>query len=224
MHQSAMENGQRFLDAYVARLGSVCIVDIGAQDVNGSLREVCPGNAKYIGVDFIEGKGVDIVIDDPYKLPFEDNTIDVIVSSSTFEHVEMFWLLFIEIIRVLKPNGLFYLCAPSRTGFHRFPVDCYRFFPDSGNALANWGRRCGFNTIVIEQYTNFDDYVCVFLKDIVYLGLHPNRIIRKYTFEVSAASIFPDLDVFLNSVDEQGKPVLYASQLGSIEPIGVSKD
>jgi len=211
-----MENAQRFFDVYVARLGNVCVVDIGAQDVNGSLREICPGDATYIGVDYIAGKGVDIVLDDPYKLPFEDNTIDVIVSSSTFEHVEMFWLLFIEIIRVLKPNGLFYLCAPSSCGFHRFPVDCYRFFPDSGNALANWARRCGFDTIVIEQYTNFDDYICVFLKDVVNLGLHPDRIQHK-DVTVAAASIFPDLDVFLHSVDEQGNPVTSSSQLGYVQ-------
>ena len=214
MHKTAMENGQRFFDTYVGGLGSVCVVDIGAQDVCGSLREVCPQSAYYVGVDFIKGKGVDIVLDDPYKLPFEDNTVDVIVSTSTFEHCEMFWLLFLEIIRVLKPMGLFYLNAPSHCGFHRFPVDCYRFFPDSGNALAKWARKCGFDeTIVLEQYTNYDDYVCVFLKDIVYLGLYPNRILQNHV-EVSAASAFPDLEVFLFGVDKQGKRLM-APQLGT---------
>lgn len=214
MHETAKDNGKRFFDTYVERLGSVCVVDIGAQDVCGSLRELCPNNASYVGVDFVQGKGVDIVIDDPYSLPFEDNSVDVIVSTSTFEHCEMFWLLFLEIIRVLKPWGLFYLNAPSRCGFHRFPVDCYRFFPDSGNALAKWARRNGFDTTILEQYTNYDDYVCVFLKQFEHLGLHPNRILQNHV-EVSAASIFPDLEVFLFGVDKQGKRLM-AEQLGSL--------
>ncbi|OGR23542.1 MAG: methyltransferase type 11 [Desulfuromonadales bacterium GWD2_54_10] len=216
MHQLAMENGQRFFDAYVARLGSVNIIDVGAQDVNGSLRQICPSNASYLGLDLAKGSGVDIVLDDPYKLPFHDNTVDIIVSTSTFEHSEMFWLLFLEFIRVLKPEGLFYLNAPSQSGYHAFPVDCYRFFPDSGNALAKWGRRCGYNCIALEQYTNFGDYVCVFLKDIAYLERHPIRILDN-CFEISLGSVYPDLDKFVHPKDMQGNPILYATQLGSFE-------
>lgn len=32
------------------------IVEIGAQDVNGSLRQVAPQGVRYIGVDFVVGK------------------------------------------------------------------------------------------------------------------------------------------------------------------------
>ena len=46
------------------------------------------------------------MLTDPYHLPFESNSLDVVVSSSCFEHSEMFWLLFLEIMRVLKPEGL----------------------------------------------------------------------------------------------------------------------
>jgi hypothetical protein len=37
MHRTAMCTGKLFFDTYVARLGSVTLVDVGAQDVNGSL-------------------------------------------------------------------------------------------------------------------------------------------------------------------------------------------
>jgi hypothetical protein len=37
MHALAMQNGKLFFDTYVARLNDATIVDIGAQDVNGSL-------------------------------------------------------------------------------------------------------------------------------------------------------------------------------------------
>ena len=137
MHVSAKKNGELFFETYVKSLNSVTIVDVGSMDVNGSLKEVIPKNSKYIGVDFAEGKGVDKVLKDPYNLPFENNSVDVVVSSSCLEHSELFWLSFIEIIRILKPNGLFYLNAPSNGAFHRYPVDCWRFYPDSGKALVN---------------------------------------------------------------------------------------
>src|SRR5260370_39370721 len=97
MHHTAMSNGKMFFDTYVARLNDVVVVEIGSQDVNGSLRQVCPPGAQYIGVDFIAGKGVDEVLTDPYHLPFENESADVVVSSSCFEHSEMFWLVFTEV-------------------------------------------------------------------------------------------------------------------------------
>jgi SAM-dependent methyltransferase len=189
-------------------------VDIGAQDVNGSLKTICPPNAIYLGVDTTQGKGVDIVLEDPYKLPFKDNIIDIIVSTSAFEHSEMFWLLFLEILRVLKPEGLFYLNAPSACGYHKFPVDCYRFFPDSGNALAKWGRKNGYNTIVIEQYTNIGDYVCVFIKEAAKLELYPNRILRNQ-FEVNFGSLYPIHEIEIHSIDSEGNPIMLSEHLGS---------
>ncbi|WP_271196238.1 methyltransferase domain-containing protein [Pseudomonas turukhanskensis] len=186
MHPSAMENGKFFFDTYVKPLNQATVADIGAQNVNGSLKDVFPENATYIGVDFVQGKGVDIIIDDPYKLPFEDNSLDAIVSSSCFEHSEFFWLLFNEIMRVLKPTGLFYLNAPSNGLFHRYPVDCWRFYPDSGNALANWGNRSGYNTVMLESYTSYqsnglwNDFVAVFLKDRAHLDQHPHRILNSF--------------------------------------------
>ncbi len=183
MHPSAMTNGKLFFDTYVARLGAVTVVEIGAQDVNGSLRDVCPTSARYIGVDFAKARGVDVVLTDPYSLPFDDESVDVVVSSSCFEHSEMFWLVFTEVLRVLKPGGIFYLNAPSNGVFHRFPVDCWRFYPDSGKALVTWARRCGVNAALIESYTTpqqmdvWNDFVAVFAKDAGRIGEHPNRIL-----------------------------------------------
>jgi hypothetical protein len=42
-------------------------------------------------------------------------------------------------VRVLKPNGQIFLIAPSRGYEHRYPVDCWRFYPDSYRALAKYG-------------------------------------------------------------------------------------
>lgn len=185
MHPSAMKNGRLFFQRYlpyVAEGNQPRIIEIGSQDVNGSLRQACQDTVDYIGVDFVPGKGVDRVLDDPYQLPFADHTADVIVSSSCFEHSEFFWLLFLEVIRVLKPHGLFYLNAPSNGSFHRYPVDCWRFYPDSGQALVNWSKRNGYNTALMESFTSqqmqdcWNDYVAVFVKNEHCAVRYPEKI------------------------------------------------
>jgi len=188
MHPTALMNCQAFMDCYAARVmgaqAQPMVVEIGSRDVNGSLRSVCPPTFAYTGVDFAPGKGVDIVLDDPYTLPFASGSVDIVMSSSVFEHSEMFWLLFLEVLRILKPAGLFYLNAPSNGDFHRYPVDCWRFYPDSGRALANWAKRSGLQSELLESYTSdqyldqWSDFVAVFLKDAAHLDRYPGRILH----------------------------------------------
>lgn len=112
MHPSAMHNGDFFFRTYGTSLPSVArCLDVGAYDVNGSLRQVAPAAWEYVGVDFSSGPCVDVVLEDPYRLPFPDGKFDVVVSTSCFEHSEFFWLLFLEVLRILSPRGLFYLNA-----------------------------------------------------------------------------------------------------------------
>jgi SAM-dependent methyltransferase len=173
MHDTAMKHGAAFFNTYLSNAKNLTIVDVGAQNVWGSLRSVAPPNNKYIGVDFVKAKGVEVVITDPYSLPFEDESVDVVVSSSCFEHSEFFWLLFNEILRILKPTGLLYINVPSNGSFHRYPVDCWRFYPDSGVALQNWGKRSGYNCALLESFVGirknkadvWNDFVAIFVKD-----------------------------------------------------------
>jgi len=76
--------------------------------VNGSLRTVAPAGAEYVGVDFADAKGVDVVLTDPYSLPFEDNTFDVVLSSLAIHNIR--WnaerkKAVAEAFRVLRPGG-----------------------------------------------------------------------------------------------------------------------
>jgi len=152
MHQSAMATGRDFFVVYGAEKTNGTIVDLGSMDVNGALRSVCPGQFRYIGVDMAAGKNVDVVLSDPYVLPFDGASIDFVLASSVFEHAEIFWLLFLEALRILKPDGLLYLNCPSNGMFHRFPVDCWRFYPDSGNALVKWAQRNGLDPALLESF------------------------------------------------------------------------
>ena len=202
MHPSAMNNAAQFFDAYSASIpvgaGQPRVIDIGAQDVNGSLRQVTPPNFEYVGLDFQEAKGVDMLLEDPYILPLADASVDIVLSSSCFEHSEMFWVVFLEIMRVLKPTGLFYLNAPSAGSFHRYPVDCWRFYPDSGRALISWAKRNDLNPEILESFTQiggrWQDYIAVFLKDSAELERFPARILdRKKDFENGQRSGNPEL-------------------------------
>lgn len=185
MHVSALKHGQLFFDTYLGHEAAVTIVDIGAQNINGSLRQCAPLGCRYIGVDFVPGPGVDMVLDDPYHLPFADASVEVVVSSSCFEHIEFFWLMFNEALRVLTPGGLLYLNAPANGDFHRYPVDCWRFYPDAGMALARWGQRSGFACVLLESFTAYqdqdiwNDQVAVFLKDHAQLARHPRRMLER---------------------------------------------
>lgn len=180
-----MKHGKLFFDTYIPP-GGARVIDLGAQDVNGSLREVAPPGTDYVGVDFVSGRGVDVVLADPYVLPFPDASFDACVSSSVFEHAELFWLVFLEVLRVLKPSGLFYMNVPSNGLFHRYPVDCWRFYPDAGRALETWARRSGFRTVCLETFTGhqrnggWNDFIAVFVKDEGALPLHPRRMVDRY--------------------------------------------
>lgn len=137
MHPSSLDNMRRCIDWFLPD-GPVRAVDIGAVDVNGSYRSLMPARVQYTGVDLEAGPGVDVVLEDPYHLPFADGSVDLVLSGQMLEHCAQFWRVFTEIARVLAPGGLVFMIAPSSGPVHRYPVDCWRFYPDSYAALAEW--------------------------------------------------------------------------------------
>jgi SAM-dependent methyltransferase len=204
MHDTAMKNGQLFFETYVSGREGLTIVDLGAGDVNGALRSVAPtAKNKFIGVDMDDCKGVDLVLKDPYDLPFEDSSIDVVVSSSCMEHAEFFWLSYLEMIRILKPSGLLYINSPSNGALHRHPMDCWRFYPDSGVAMSHWAQKNGYKTAVLESFTGkqlgdvWNDFVAVFVKDEAFAKDHPNRMIERDK-KFTNALVYGDYENFIN--------------------------
>jgi len=90
------------------------VLDIGSLDVNGCNRDLFE-NCNYIGIDLGEGKNVDIIAaGNTYDGP--DNYFDTIISTEVFEH-DMFYPQTIQnVMRMLKPGGLFvYLCSNRKT-------------------------------------------------------------------------------------------------------------
>ncbi len=167
MHDTADAIGRLFLEAYW-RPEFQRILDVGAYDVNGSLRRHKPDGAEWVGIDLAAGPGVDIVLKDAWSYPFPDASFDVVVSTSTFEHDRLFWLTFLEMCRVLKPGGFIYINAPSNGNYHTYPLDCWRFYPDAGVALEAWAQRMGRPIHLIESFVapriadHWNDFVLVF--------------------------------------------------------------
>jgi len=170
MHDTAMGLGQLFFELYWQDIVGRprVIVEVGSQDVNGSLRAFAPAGSVYLGIDLEKGEGVDLVATEPSELPLVDESVDTVVSTSCFEHDAMFWLTFLEMVRVLAPGGLIYLNVPSNGKYHAMPEDCWRFYPDSGLALERWAKRMGRDVVLLESFLSerrtgeWNDCVLVF--------------------------------------------------------------
>lgn len=122
------------------RGGRLDVLDVGSMDVNGSYRQFFDDPQwRYTGMDMELGPGVDIVLPQPYEwAALADDSFDVVVSGQAFEHIEFPWVTILEVARVLRPGGLVCLIVPSSGYEHRYPVDCWRYYPDGVAALARW--------------------------------------------------------------------------------------
>ncbi len=168
MHDTASATGKAFFEVYGHP--GCAILDVGSYDVNGTLRPFAPERARYTGVDRDAGPGVDIVNDDPHRLPFPSAYFDLVVSTSCLEHDRMFWVTFAEMARVVKPGGFIYVSAPVNGPVHRHPFDCWRFYPDAYFGLVDWAQHCGQQLWGIETFLIpprqdvWTDFVAVFGK------------------------------------------------------------
>lgn len=96
------------------------VLDVGGQDVNGSPRSIIKldtagvhgtVDGKFTVVDEVAGKGVDVVAN-AHKLPFENDTFDLVLCTEVLEHDSAPWKTLQEIYRVLRLAGeLVLTCA-----------------------------------------------------------------------------------------------------------------
>lgn len=145
MHESSFLKVQYFVENYVEFNSGppLKVLDVGSMTVLSdapSYKHLFQDKGvQYIGLDISQGLNVDYVPEDPYSWSeIPDETIDVIVSGQAFEHIPYFWITIAEMSRVLKPNGLLCLVFPSAGAVHRHPFDCWRFYPDSAQALTQY--------------------------------------------------------------------------------------
>ncbi len=167
MHDTAYKIGGLVMDTYLPSIPSK-ILEIGAQNINGTLRDHSPRNAEYVGLDFVAGDGVDIVITGLNDWGVPDDHFDLVIASSVFEHDNAFWRTFVQMCRKVKPGGHVYVSAPSNGSVHRYPKDYWRFYPDAGLALEELARGEGFELTLVESFVaereadSWNDFCAVF--------------------------------------------------------------
>ncbi len=146
MHASSILRMQWFIDTYLLDYNCtvkdpISVLDVGSYNVNGTYRDLFPTpRFKYTGLDMAKGRNVDFVPKKSYSWDeIRDSSYDVVISGQCFEHVEFPWVLFAEICRILKEDGLLCLITPRLQGRHRFPVDTFRYDVDGMAAFAKYG-------------------------------------------------------------------------------------
>ena len=141
----AYEKVRAFRDAYleIVRPGPVLsVLDVGsmAHKAQDTYRPLFAGSRySFTGLDIAEGPNVDLVPQDVFhweEIP--DRSFDVVISGQAFEHNPYFWISLAEVARVLVPGGLVAIVAPGAGAVHRYPFDCWRFYPDA------WPAACAY--------------------------------------------------------------------------------
>ena len=159
MHESSYLKAVAFCEHYVkpyaAEHGSAKILDIGSKSYQGHKdygTVFRASNIQYVGLDVEPGQNVDIVPGDLFRWSeISNREFDFCISGQVFEHNPLFWITFAEIGRILKPGGMAFVIAPGRGPVHRFPLDCWRFYPDAWSAL------CGYIGLELVE-TLFEEY------------------------------------------------------------------
>lgn len=157
MHPTAYRNAEKFYEKYCKdNIENKTVLDVGSCDVNGTMKPIFSNCRSYVGLDQCEGKNVDVV-SSSHNVPMVDESFDIIISSSCFEHDPLFWLTFKEMCRVVKTHGYIYIQAPSIGPYHAHPIDCWRFYADSWKGLEMWGKHLEYNISLVESYIDNSD-------------------------------------------------------------------
>ncbi|MEW8438192.1 MAG: methyltransferase domain-containing protein [Candidatus Thiodiazotropha taylori] len=109
-------------------------------------KEWVPHASKYIGTDFIDGIDVDIVADiHTLSKTLGERSFDIIISCSTFEHIQYPWIAAEEISRTLNIGGLVFVQTHFSFPIHAYPHDYWRYSTDALKTLFN--EKLGFEVV-----------------------------------------------------------------------------
>jgi len=88
------------------------VIEIGSYDVNGSIRPFFAAR-DYVGVDFVEGPGVDVVAD-VREMDLGRESFDLAISCNAFEHDPGWRETFRAMTDLVKPGGFVTMVCASR--------------------------------------------------------------------------------------------------------------
>ena len=117
------------------------VLDCGSGDRNHP-------DPRVVSFEYSRFQGPD-VFGDGHRLPFKENSFDLVLSQAVFEHIANPFVAANEILRVLKPGGRVYVESAFIQPLHAVP---YHFF----NTTA-WGLERLFSEFVIHEITHQGD-------------------------------------------------------------------
>lgn len=176
------------------------VLDVGSGDINGNNKFLFE-NCNYNGNDVIEAPNVTIV-SKTKDLPFENETIDTIISTECFEHDPEYKESFLKIYNMLKKDGLFaFTCASTGRPEHgtrrTSPQDSYGTIgklTDMSDYYKNITEKDLNDVLNLNNlFSIWDTYYCSSSKDLYFLG------IKKGNIEFNSLDKYIKNDVILTS-------------------------
>lgn len=154
MNQKIIDWTETTLKKYPFKTGRV--LDVGSLNVNGTVKHLFKDCEEYIGIDFRDGKDVDIVMNGhDLNIKFPANSFDTIVCMNMLEHDNYFWESLEAMNDVLKKGGYSFIAIPT-FGFpiHDHPQDYWRASEDAFKDIIFQG----YELLELETvYTKTDD-------------------------------------------------------------------
>ena len=173
MHPAAFAFVAQTVARYPVRPGAR-VLEIGARDINGSIRAVfaCIG-VRYVGTDIAPGPGVDVVADGAtFRLP--DALADVVVCCEVLEHAPTAAEIVANTARLLCPGGRVILTAAGcGEGWDRTPHSAIdggavregeHYANVSEADLRAWLEAAGFVDIEVSSHTTAKDVYATAVK------------------------------------------------------------
>lgn len=108
-HNEQKQFIQKTKDHFPEFFDGVSVVEIGSLNINGTVRDFFTNPKSYVGLDLIEGNGVDLVL--PGK-DYNARGIDTVISTECFEHDRDWKKTFENMVNMVKSGGLvIFTCA-----------------------------------------------------------------------------------------------------------------
>ncbi len=107
------------------------VLEVGSRDYNGTVRALIEphGPKSYVGLDMLDGPGVDVVGDAGQLVDrFGAEAFDVVIATELLEHARRWREVVNALKEVLRPGGLLVVTTRSKGfPFHGCPDDFWRY-------------------------------------------------------------------------------------------------
>ncbi len=139
-------------------------------------RRLLPADARYRAIDdAAAGEDFGYVMPDTEyfegdRWPVPDDSVDVVLTTETLEHVLEPAVFLAEARRVLRNGGRIVITVPFSARWHYVPHDYWRFTPSSLRSLLE---RAGFADVVVNARGNAATVACAKVMALVLPALFP---------------------------------------------------